>query len=251
MYVSKKILDAFRWEIFDTSHRSLGEISCHRLIPFFNRLNINSITAYKVRPKSQKRSNAKYADISIKVDFSLRDVSQLSSKDFENMARFSYLEENNEINLLVWIGNSKDKKVCIPSKIEGKRVKRICSGFFDYNFKDNPCFAEELIFEEGLQKIEEATIYNLKKLKKVIFPETIENINPRLFRRSSYYVDDDCLYHYIPTFDTDELNHNVTYFAPQNSYAERFLRIYKPEDYSNNSLRVSTLDNQSNAQEEE
>ena len=167
------------------------------------------------------------------------------------MTRFSYCEESNEIVLLAWIGNTKDKKVCIPSRIEGIRVKKICSGFFDYNYKDNPCFAEELIFEEGLQKIEAATIYNLEKLKKVVFPKTIENINSRLFRRSSYYVSDDCLINYIPTFDTDELNHNVTYFAPKNSYAERFLKNYKPEDYSTKSLRVSILEDKTNTKEEQ
>lgn len=245
------------WEIFTEDGLSLGEFNnwaTKQLLVFTNYISFVNSKIKDITPKSQRRSNAKYATGLIDFCIVAKDLSNYSKEDLNILDKIVYSLEENEAKLIHWIGKSSIKKAIIPSKIENKPVLTIPSfnepddSFFNQygigdSYENNPGF-EELIIEEGIKRVEAGVLFYCQNMKKIVFPSSIEYISPNVFSSITNEEDEDDEYNYRDLY----LNDKIIFVAPQGSYAEKFLKEYRPSSYGVKVLNVysGNIDENSN-----
>ncbi len=232
------------WEIFSNDGSSLGEFNnwaIEQLLIYSNYISFVNCKIKEITPKSQRRSNAKYATGSIDFCVVEKDLSGYSKDDLNILDKIIYSIEDDEAKLIHWIGKSSVKKAIIPSMIENKPVLKIPSlkkfddSFFSqYRTRDNAGI-EELIIQEGIKRIEDDVLFYCKNMKKIVFPSSIEYISPNVFNLISSKNDEyDCKDLY--------LSDKTIFVVPQGSYAEKFLKEYRPSSYRVKILNVISGD---------
>lgn len=219
-----RVPDVSKWEIISKNGKSVGQLNflfVRQMWVWFNMVRVESATISKVTPKSQ-RKGAKYALVSIKMVLAPNELDSNASEEEKKLrTQFAYSVDDNEARVLQWIGSDEDKSATIPSMIGGKKVKRLLPGVFRGDFNINPCNIEELIVSEGVERLENESIFGLSKLKKVVLPKTINYISPDAFSQIDNNGEFRDLY----------LNEDMVFVAPAGSYAEKYLREYKPQTY--------------------
>ena len=228
--VDVNVKSVFTWEVLTKRGKSLGELNglfTRRIRAWFNKIEVKTATVTSVTPKSQRRKNAKYALVSVKVILGCRETNPNVDKTFQS--RFAYYFDKDETVLVAWIGSSSVKKIVIPSEVDGKRIKKLPEQLFAFDYDIENCYAEEIVVSEGVEALEAESLYGLEKLKKVVLPKSIKYISRDVFspiHSESEYSRD--LY----------LNSKIIFVAPSGSYAEKFLRDYKPDCYDCENLTV-------------
>ena len=219
-----RVPNVSKWEIISKNGKSVGQLNflfVRQMWVWFNMVRVESATISKVTPKSQ-RKGAKYALVSIKMVLAPNELDSNASEEEKKLrTQFAYSVDDNEARVLQWIGSDEDKSATIPSMIGGKKVKRLLPGVFRGDFNINPCNIEELIVSEGVERLENESIFGLSKLKKVVLPKTINYISPDAFSQIDNNGEFRDLY----------LNEDMVFVAPAGSYAEKYLREYKPQTY--------------------
>ena len=228
--VDVKIKSVFSWEVLTKRGKSLGELNilfARQIRSWFNQIEVKAATVTSVTPKSQRRKNAKYALVSVKVILGYRETNPNVDKTFH--CRFAYYFDKDETVLVAWIGSSSVKKIVIPAEIDGKRIKKLPAQLFAFDYDIENCYTEEIVVSEGVEDLEGESLYGLEKLKKVVLPKSIKYISRDVFspieNQGEYSRD---LY----------LNSKIIFVAPSGSYAEKFLRDYKPDCYDCENLTV-------------
>ena len=207
------------WEVISSGGKSLGELDIcmvECIIPYLRYVSIDSAIIADIIPKSRRR-NAKYALVWIELEISeCKLTADLSKQDEKLMREFSYVINENEVRLMCWLGKTSKKKVIIPATLEGTPVCTLSSGLFmprtdaDYNN------IQELIISEGIKRIEQGALFYLEEIKKIEFPASVTYISESVFADEAGKYKD--LY----------LKEGTVYVAPAGSYAESFLKKYKP-----------------------
>lgn len=221
---------------------SLGEVSFMLAGDAAEYINIISVVNGKVvdvTPKSKRTSNANHALVTIAFDVIEKTIpDHLTQEEREVLEHFIYSIENNEAHITQWIGDKEEKKAIIPAQIENVPVISLNGNIFRPN--DNvtgEVYVEEIVISEGIKTIGSSVLFNVEEIKKIVFPESIEYISPDVF------VDEQGQYKDL------YLNESTVYVAPAGSYAEKFLKSYKPERYNMEALTVIN-DDSSEKQEE-
>lgn len=230
-----RVPDESMWEIISKNGKSVGELNSffvRQMWVWFNMVRVESATIFKVTPKSQ-RKGAKYDLVSIKMVLAPNELDGKASREEKKLwTQFAYSVDGNEARILQWIGSGEDKSATIPAVVGGKKVKRLLPKVFEGDFDIAPCNIEELIVSEGIERLENESLFGLSKLKKVVLPKTINYISPDAFSR----IDND------GEFRDLYLNEDVVFVAPAGSYAEKYLMEYIPDDFD--SLRVVNGDSE-------
>ena len=220
------------WEVKSKSGKSIGEIDwliSKVSLEYMNKIELVNAQISSVVPKSKRRPNAKYALVSIKFDIIEKKLTEeLSDEDMLAISQFAYEVDNGEIKLLKWIGDSKPKKIIIPATIEGKPVVSLESELFMSEFFNCDKTMEELVISEGIKRLEANSLgsYKLEKLKLISLPASLEFIHNDVFTARS------------TDFRDSGLGAKQVFIAPKGSYAESFLKNYKPDSYDVSMLRV-------------
>lgn len=223
--------DIFTWEIFAKSGRSLGELNflfVRQIRKWYNLVKVQTASITKVTPRSM-RKGAKYALVSVKIILIPNEINQnltKEEKDFGNT--FAYRIDKDEAVVLAWIGQDDVKKVTIPSTLEGKKIKKLCKGLFRWGDDIGQCNIEELIISEGIEHLEEESLFGLDELKKVVFPQSVKYISNDVFSQNDSEYPSRDLY----------LKDDTVFIAPKGSYAEKFLKDYKPDSWCMDALKV-------------
>ncbi len=199
-------------------------------ICFLKYFSINSCLVQENRYKPDSRENETQECVWIQIELQERKpVEPLNQEDIWAREMFDYYIENDEVYLVRWLGDPMEGKCIIPAMIEGLPVTTLCNNLFDYHYnyksKGRVIHYEnnirEVIIPFGVKRIEWGALSKLKYLEKIVFPETIEYISPYLFASRPI----------ICRKDTG-LNVNAIYVAPQDSYAEAFLKSYRIDGWS-------------------
>ena len=214
-------------EVTSKSGKSLGLISwllARKAIPYWNYLTILEGSVFNIMPKSQRGSYAKYAIGSVKFEIKERSSENLSKHDLITRTQFAYSITDTEAILINWVGGTRIKRAVVPSIIEGKPVKTVPSRLFEPDMLVAGTYneIEEIVFSEGIQRIEAKAFCRLDKLKKAEFPASINYISPNVFTNGY----------------GDLLNNNTVYIAPAGSYADKFLKEYNPDHIHIKVLKV-------------
>ncbi len=214
------------WEVTSKSGKSLGTLGMsitREAGPYLNYITFANCFVANITPKSKRRLNRRYALGSVRFDFVERTAEGLSKEDLITRTQFLYLTDENEAHLVRWIGDESIKTVHIPAAIEGKPVITLHPGLFSYG-----THVENIVISDGVQRIE--TVFNVNDLKIIVFPSSVSYISPNVFSGVTDEYRD--LY----------LNKNIIYVAPAGSYAEKFLKEYKPDHYDVKVLHVENED---------
>ena len=139
--------------------------------------------------------------------------------------KFSF--EQTENGLGIRASKQNIETVEFPTVVGGEPVIALLPELFAQMRYDN--MIKEIIIPEGIKRIEADTINRLSKLEKVVFPKSVEYIDPNCFAYENGYQKD--LY----------LRENTIYIVEPGSYAEEFLRAYEVTD-NKWKLRVVTTD---------
>ncbi len=223
------------WEITAANGQSLGklgELMARQAAPYISFITISGGTVERITPKSKRSS--KYAIGSVKFDITERSMpSNMSEEDLVTAAQFSYLIDDSEAHLIRWIGDASVKSVRIPAMIEGKPLLTVDSGLFESEMlTEIENHIEEIIISEGVKRLDAKVLFHIPYLKKVVFPAAIEYISPYVFSdKNGGYRD---FY----------LNQRTICVAPADSYADKFLKAYKPSCYGLESLTVANDDSE-------
>ncbi len=221
------------WEAVSEKGKSLGEL--YRLfarsaVPYLNYISFDNGTVATITPKS-KRRNAKYALGAVTFEISERKLSKnLSDQDYETMAQFSYIVEENETRLIRWIGGTDIKRVTIPAMIEGKPVLSVGYVFNEDPWIGNANELEEIVISDGITHLESGALASLQKIKKVIIPASVKYISNDVFSGGGKR----------DTF----LNSKTVYVTPAGSYADKFLQAYVPKTFDVKVLTVINNDSE-------
>lgn len=225
------------WEVFTMDGRSLGELEPllgRTALPYVNEFTFSDCKIATITPKSKRRGNAKYATGS--VEFEIRErilPDNLTAQDVTLREQFAYAIEENEARLIRWIGGTKTVSAIIPSSIEGKPVVTMPPCLFESDLWSNiENKIEELTISNGIKRIEASSLQNLRNVRKIVFPASVEYIDPNVFSNISGEYKD--LY----------LSDKIVFVAPSGSYAEKFLKEYEPDCYACKILNV--VNNESN-----
>ena len=223
-------IDGDNWEVILSGGKSLGQLDISIgmcAIPYLRHVFIDSAIIADIIPKSRRRGNAKYALAWVELEISECKLPvDLSEQDEKLMKEFSYVIHDNEARLIRWIGKASKKNVVIPATLEGKTVSTLSSRLFEpYTFEDENNI-QEIIISEGIKRIEKSALYHLGKLKRVEFPASVTYISAGVFADESGKNRD--IY----------LKEGTVYIAPAGSYAETFLKKYKPSPYTVDKLIV-------------
>lgn len=217
----------YRWDLYSQSGKALGYVSTDfwDITNYLNILTIQNCTVAEVTPKSARRKNAKYALVSVTLEISERTPAEsLTQEDAEARKLFAYYVDQTGVQLVHWLGRSLEKKITIPATIEGHPVTTICSDVFRLP-TCNLCVGE-IVFPEGIKRLSASVLYQLENLKKIVFPASLEYISPNIFASST--GDNKDLY----------LSAKTIYVAPQDSYADKFLKAYTPDSFDVSILTV-------------
>lgn len=172
-------------------------------------------------------NNTKYKTAGDVKLYSAYEGSAVSEKDRATRSQFSYSIDDEEAHIINWIGDESVKTAVIPATIDGKPVISLNSDVFESYTDGN---LKEIIISEGVKRLEAAALFDVENLKKIVFPTSLEYISPNVFSdKNGDYKD---LY----------LNSETIYVAPAGSYAEKFLKEYKPENDEVNVLIVVNED---------
>lgn len=208
-------LNGEAWEVTSKSGKSLGQLSwflARKAIPYLNFITVLEGSVAGITPKSKRRGNAKYAIGSVKFEIKERPIETLSEQDLITRTQFAYSITDTEAVLVRWVADEAIKKAVVPAVVEGKPVKTVHSGLF----KGIQSKLEEIVFSEGIQRIEGAVLNSIKNLKKIVFPASVNYISPNIFASENGECRDIFL------------NRDTIYIAPAGSYADKFLKDYKP-----------------------
>lgn len=234
------------WEVKSKSGKSIGEVGwmiSRVSLGYMNRIELVNAQVTSVVPKSKRRSNAKYALVSIKFDIVERKLPEgLSNEDVIAISQFAYGVDNGEIKLVKWIGDPKTKKIVIPATIEGKPVVSLEYGLFESDYFTGVGMIEkleELVISEGIKRLEANSLsyYEFEKLKLISLPASLEFIHNDVFTAQGM------------DFRDSGLGSKQVFVAPKGSYAEKFLKNYKPDSYDVKILKVVN-DNSEDSQKE-
>ena len=233
-------IDGDNWEVILSGGKSLGQLDISIgmcAIPYLRHVFIDSAIIADIIPKSRRRGNAKYALAWVELEISECKLPvDLSEQDEKLMKEFSYMIDENEARLIRWIGKASKKNVVIPATLEGKTVSTLSSRLFEpYTFEDENNI-QEIIISEGIKRIEKSALYHLGKLKRVEFPASVTYISAGVFADESGKNRD--IY----------LKEGTVYIAPAGSYAETFLKKYKPSPYTVDKLIVVNDDSKKSQQ---
>ena len=223
-------LNGEAWEVTSKNGKSLGQLSwslARKAIPYLNFITVAEGTVVSITPKSKRRSNAKYAIGSVKFEIKERSIENLSEQDLITRTQFAYSITDKEAILVRWIAGETVKKAIVPASIEGKPVTTIPSGLFDPDaWTGIGNKLEEILFSEGVRRIEAEVLFSIENIKRVVFPASVDYISPNVFS----YANGECRDLY--------LNNKTVYIAPAGSYADKFLKNYKPDHYDVKVLTV-------------
>ena len=111
-------------------------------------------------------------------------------------------------------------KVSLP-----KSIKKISEGMFMRCSN-----LEELIIPDGVEEIEAGAFYGCEKIRKIYFPTSIKKISDWILA----YPNGD--------YKDLDLNPEIEYIVERGSYAEVFLKAYKPDTWSCDQLNVKYAD---------
>lgn len=226
-------VDGDIWEAVSENGKSLGEL--YRLfarsaVPYLNYISFGNATIATITPKS-KRRNAKYALGAVTFEISERKLPKnLSDQDYEMMAQFSYIVEENETRLIRWIGGTDIKRVTIPAMIEGKPVLSMGNVFDEDVWISNKNNIEDLVISDGITHLESGALASLQQIKKVIIPASVKYISNDVFSGGGEW----------DTF----LNSKTVYVTPAGSYADKFLQAYVPKTFDVKVLTVINNDSE-------
>lgn len=224
------------WEATSIDGKSLGELGsllARKSIPYMNFITVSQGSVADIMPKSKRRSGAKCATGSVKFEITERSIEGLSEQDLQTRKLFAYSIDDNEATLVRWIADDSVKKAVLPASIEGKPVIAVSSGLFEPDtWTGLRNQIEEIVFSEGIKRIEAKVLFYIEKLKKVVFPASVDYVDPNVF---SYENGE-----YKDLF----LNKETVYVAPADSYAEKFLKEYKPNHYGVKVLTVINDDSE-------
>ena len=230
----KITLHGGNYEVTAKDGRSLGEIGypmSESLAGLYrNFFSIENAVIADITPKS-KRKNSKYAVGVVQFDIVERRIPEdMSEEDRRIREEFAYSLEENEAHLNQWIGESPAKRVVLPAVIEGRPVVSVQPDLFSPSiFVEWDALFETIVISEGIKRIE-AGAFNRKSPKKIIFPSSVEFISPNVFSS------EDGQFHDL------DLDPQTIYVAPAGSYAEKFLKEYKPRHYEVKDLMVVNED---------
>ena len=223
-------LNGEAWEVTSKNGKSLGKLSwslARKAIPYLNFITVAEGTVVSITPKSKRRSNAKYAIGSVKFEIKERSIENLSEQDLITRTQFAYSITDKEAILVRWIAGETVKKAIVPASIEGKPVTTIPSGLFEPDaWTGIGNKLEEIVFSEGVRRIEAEVLFSIENIKRVVFPASVDYISPNVFS----YANGECRDLY--------LNNKTVYIAPAGSYADKFLKNYKPDHYDVKVLTV-------------
>lgn len=188
----------------------VGDYYFNKIVEHFDLIEISSVRIAKITPKSRRKNNAKYALVSVEITLMPIDHSKLSAEDKKIRSKFAYHIDGNEAHLTKLLDDSV-RKLTIPAYIEGKRVRILPSGWLD-GFPQ----IEELIISEGIERLEDGSLFGLECIKKIVFPASVTYISPDVFSDDGYRN----LF----------LEADTVFIAPKSSYAENFLINYTPDE---------------------
>lgn len=157
---------------------------------------------------------------------------------------FTYSVKDDKIYLEKWNGNPQTKKIVIPASIDGKPVYSMGEELFGEEiFLLAPYgtqFPEELVISEGVKRVEDRALCH-HVFKTIKFPRSVEYIGKDVF---SY----DFVFQGEITRDQG-LDEDQLFVAPAGSYAEKFLKGYKPKRGRITTLKVVNDDSAESKQE--
>lgn len=222
------------WEVTSKNGKSLGELGwlmARQATPYLNFISVTNCSVASITPKSKRRANCKYALGSVKFDIVEQSAEGLSEEDLVTRTQFSYSVDEKEAHLIRWIGDASIKTALIPATIEGKPVITLHPGLFEPDmWTEIESHVENIVIADGIQRIEAEVLFHVQGLKKIVFPASINFISPDVFSGNNGEYRD--LY----------LNHDTVYIAPAGSYAEKFLKEYRPDHYAVKALLVTNED---------
>lgn len=227
----KIVMKGESWEVASVDGKSLGELGglmARQAIPYMNFISICDSAVHTITPKSERRANCKYALGSVRFDITERQIPEnMSEQDLITRTQFAYSVDDKEAHLIRWIGDASIKTAVIPAAIEGRPVISVNPGLFAPDMWTGiESRVEEIIVSEGVKRLEAETLFHVQNLKKIVLPASIEYISPDVFSdKDGQYRD---LY----------LDRKTVYVAPAGSYAEKFLKDYKPDHYDVKVLMV-------------
>ena len=213
-------LNGEAWEVTSKSGKSLGELNwelAREAIPYVSFITVAEGRVASIMPKSKRRSGAKYAIGSVKFEIKERSVEKLTEQDLITRTQFAYSITDTEAILVKWTGGKEIKKAVVPASIEGKPVNTVPSGLFEPYWPTYINSLEEIVFSEGIQRIESKVLFSISNMKKVVFPASVNYISPHVFS----YENGDCRDIYLQS--------ETVFIAPEGSYADKFLKEYKPK----------------------
>lgn len=240
----KVVMNGENWEVTSVVGKSLGNLGwsiARQSIPYINFIAIENAAVASITPKSQRRKNCKYALGSVSFEITERQPTEnMSEQDLITRTQFAYSVDDKEAHLIRWIGDASIKRAVIPATIEGKTVISVKPGLFESDsWVGVEGHVEEIVISEGVKRIEASAFFghSLQNLTKLVLPASIEYISPDVFtEKDGQYRD---LY----------LNRKTVYVAPAGSYAEKFLKDYKPDHYDVKVLMVVNDDSTEAADE--
>ncbi len=222
-------------EFFDNDGNSVGTYYVSYLLePYLKYIDVDKICVSSVTPKSQRRGNAKYALISVEILIKERKMLTDFFEDENNICSdYSYVIKNNEVRLIQWHGELEAHKLTIPQTIEKLPVVSVEKDCFEKALSCSPeNTIHTLVIPEGVKRLESDALNHLRNAKIIILPASINYISENVF--SSYRGEYKDIY----------LNENLIFVAPCGSYAETFLKSYKPHSYGVKFLTVVNDDSE-------
>lgn len=221
----------YYWEFFAEDGKSLGYISnifSEQTKRYHNFVEVVNAAVETITPKSKRAANARCATGSVRFDIRKRKLPEnLTSKDMKVMLKFDYILKEDEAVITAIKEDYNSGVLTVPNSIEGKPVLSLTSAVLDSVYFHS---FNKLVILEGVRRIEDKALFELRGIKKVILPETIEYISPKVFA----YPDG--------RFKDLDLREDIIFVAPKDSYADKFLKGYKVKNREENFLIVKNED---------
>lgn len=201
--------------------KSIGFVNVYEelFVKYNNFINVSNGIVSSITPKSKRTWNAKYAVGLIEFEITEKDLSMYSNEEIEFSKLFSYDFLEEEVLLKKYIGDLDVTRVEIPGMFRNKRVV-LGNGVFCFgNYSSSQNNVSELIIHEGVKEIGDYALYDLRELKKLVLPNSIEKISDLVFTSVTGEYKD------------SKLNKDTIYVVGKGSYAEKFLMNYKPDKF--------------------